>query len=94
MRGDDSSLPPSQIGLSKTTVNHSIEILDKMIASSRSVKLLGLTSGNKLIFDIHINDICYFIRLMANAKLKGLRRIHNASPNVNKNWQIFNLIHG
>ena len=44
--------------LSKTEIYQSIDILNKNIASSTSVKLLGLTIGNKLNFDCHINDLC------------------------------------
>ena len=57
--------------LSKNTVNHSIEILVLKIDSSNSVKLLGLTIGNKLNFNIHMNDI------VTSAKLKGLGRIRD-----------------
>ena len=41
--------------LSKNTINKSIAIDYKMIESSKSVKLLGLTTDNKLNFGIHIN---------------------------------------
>ena len=51
--------------LSKTTINHSIEILDKKVTLSKSVKLVRLTIDNKLNFDIHINDLCK----VASAKL-------------------------
>ena len=44
--------------LSKNIVNHSIKIVVLKIASSKSVKLLGLTVNNELNFDIHINNIC------------------------------------
>lgn len=37
--------------LSKTVVNHSIETLALLIASSKSVELLRLTIENKLNFD-------------------------------------------
>ena len=51
------------------------------------MKLFGLTIDNKLIYDIHINDL----RKMASAKRKGVKRIRNTRPNVKKNWQRFNL---
>ena len=54
--------------LSKTAVNHSKIALK--IASSKSVKLLGLTIDHKLNFDIHINNLWK----VASAKLKGLGR--------------------
>ena len=41
--------------LSKTAVNYSKIALK--IASSKSVKLLGLTIDHKLNFDIHINNL-------------------------------------
>ena len=57
--------------LSKNTINESTVINNKMIESSKSVKLLGLTIDNKLNFRIHINNICK----VASAKIKGLGRI-------------------
>ena len=54
------------------------------------MKLFGLTIDNKLIYDIHINDL----RKMASAKREGVKRIRNTRPNVKKNWQRFNLAHG
>ena len=59
--------------LSKNTINKSIVINNKMIESSKSVKLLGLTIDNKLNFGIHINNICK----VASAKIKGLGRIRS-----------------
>ena len=53
--------------LNNTTVNHLIEILDKKIALSKLVKLLGLTIlTNKQNLNIHINDLGQ----VAIAKLK------------------------
>ena len=43
--------------LSKTVVNHLIEILNEKIASSKSVKLSRLTINNKLNFAIHISNL-------------------------------------
>ena len=57
--------------LSKITVNRSIEILNKKIASSNSVKLLGLTINNKPNFGSHINDL----RKVASPNLKVLGKI-------------------
>ena len=57
--------------LSKTIVNHSIEILVLKMTSSKSGKLLGLTIDHKLNFDIHINNLCK----VASAKFKDLERI-------------------
>ena len=57
--------------LSKNKINKSIVINNKTIESSKSVKLLGLTTDNKLNFGIHINNICK----VAGAKIKGLGRI-------------------
>ena len=59
--------------LSKNTINKSIVIDNKTIESSKSVKLLGLITDNKLNFGIHINNICK----VADAKIKGLGRIRN-----------------
>ena len=59
--------------LSKNTINKSIAINNKTIESSKSVKLLGSTIGNKLNFGIHINDICK----VAGTKIEGLGRISN-----------------
>ena len=59
--------------LSKNAINKSIVIKNKTIESSKSVKLLGLTTDNKLNFGIHINNICK----VASAKIKGLGRISN-----------------
>ena len=59
--------------LSKNTINKSFAINNKTIQSSKSVKLLGLTTDNKLNFGIHINNKCK----VANAKIKGLGRIRN-----------------
>ena len=59
--------------LSKNTINKSIVINNKMIESSKSVKLLGLTIDNKLNFGIHINNMCK----VASAKIKGLGRIRS-----------------
>ena len=60
--------------LSKNTINQSINqsivINNKMIESSKSVKILRLTIDNKLNFGIHINNI----RKVASAKIKGLGR--------------------
>ena len=60
--------------LSKNTINQSINqsivINNKMIESSKSVKILRLTIDNKLNFGIHINNI----RKVARAKIKGLGR--------------------
>lgn len=61
--------------LSKTVVNHSIETLVLLIASSKSVELLRLTIENKLNFDTHINDLCK----VASTKLKLLVRFQNIS---------------
>ena len=44
--------------LSKNTINKSIVINNKIIESSKSVKLLGLTIDNTLNFGIHVNNIC------------------------------------
>ena len=44
--------------LSKTAINHSIEILNKKIGLFKPVKLLGWTADNKLNFDIHISNLC------------------------------------
>lgn len=56
--------------LSQNTVNHLIEILNKKIAPSRSVKLLevGVNIDNQLNVDIHIKKLWKVV----NAKLKGL----------------------
>ena len=59
--------------LCKNTINKSIVINNKMIESSKSVKLLGLTIDNKLNFGIHINNICK----VASAKIKGLGKIRS-----------------
>ena len=60
--------------LSKNTINQSINqsivINNKMIESSKSVKILRLTIDNKLNFGIHINNI----RKVASAKIKRLGR--------------------
>ena len=58
---------------SEITVNHLIDILIKKIASSKSLKLLRLTTDNKLNVAIHIRNLCK----MASAKLKGLGRIRD-----------------
>ena len=57
--------------LSKTTVNHAIEILALEMPSSKSMKLFRLTIGKKLNFDIHINDLCK----VTNTNFKDLRMI-------------------
>ena len=45
------------------------------IASSKSMKLIGLRSDNKLTSDIHINNLC---KSKSNyVKIKGLKRIQN-----------------
>ena len=59
--------------LSKNTINKSLATDNKVIESSKSVKLLRLTIHNKLDFGIHINNICK----VASAKIKGLRMIRN-----------------
>ena len=59
--------------LSKNTISKSIVIGNKTIASSKSVKLLGLTIDKKLNFGIHINNICK----RPSAKIKSLGRIRN-----------------
>ena len=58
---------------SKNTINinKSIVIDNKTIESSKLVKLLELTIGNKLNFGIYINNICK----VASTKIKGLGRI-------------------
>ena len=61
--------------LSKTVVNHSIETLVLLIASSKSVERLRLTIENKLNFDTHINDLWK----VASTKLKLLVSIRNIS---------------
>ena len=59
--------------LSKNTINKSIVIKNKMIESSKSLTLSGLTIDNKLNFGIHINHICK----VACAKIKGLESVRN-----------------
>ena len=59
--------------LGKKTINKPIVINNKTIESLKSVKLLGLTTDNKLNFGIRINNICK----VARAKIKGLGRIRN-----------------
>ena len=59
--------------LFKNTINKPIVIDNKMIESSKSMKLLGLTIDRKLNFGIHINNICK----VASAKIKCFGRIKN-----------------
>ena len=59
--------------LSKNTINKSIVINNKMIESSKSLTLPGLTIDYKLNFGIHINNICK----VACAKIKGLESVRN-----------------
>ena len=59
--------------LSKSTLNKSIVINNKMIELSKSVKLLSLKVDTKLNFGIHIINIYK----AASTKIKGLGRIRS-----------------
>lgn len=59
--------------LSKIKGNHLIEIPNKKIASSKTEKLLRLTTDSKLNFDIHISNLYK----VASTKLKDLGMIRN-----------------
>ena len=63
-----------------TEHNTNLNLNGKIIRTSDSLKILGVTIDNKLNFNKHINDVCN----EASQRVEGIMRLRNVIPTTAK----------